>query len=223
MNTRNTNAIIPPTSFPDREQITLIANTVLMGFGSLTLLMAFLVGIKLVYEFLFSSDKAPFNLISLFAQIVSVLLLFSLAWGSGLISIKVLNNRIYPLILWVACIFVSLGMVIIYLWGVYKCYNEMDLGVAKYAAVLFAGYLVLVAFALLSERIALLVMAVPLGAAVLLHIFLLVFHYVVYGAQTWEFVFKDLSLMAIVAILLGLMAALGLPAQQPKPAKTQAD
>lgn len=205
MNTRNANVIIPPNDIQTRN---LISNAFLMAFGLVTFGLSGAAGLKLLVKYMFSSEKVTLSLLTLFSQMVPLALLFLLGWGSTFISVKFFENRLYPGVLRWVSMGVSFGMVFIYFYGIVKCYNERDLGLEKYAVVLFSGYLVIVAFALIGQRRDLLYSMVPLVVSVVMHIFLLVFHYIFWEALKSEFVFKDLGLMAIVVILIGLMAML---------------
>ena len=82
------------------------------------------------------------------------------------------------------------------------------MGLWKYALVLAAGYCALVAFSLLTDRVDLRFMTVPLVSALACHIFLLVLHYVFnifqYKLNT-NFMFTDIGLIVMIVVLLGLM------------------
>jgi len=209
MNTRNANVIFPPSNDPDQPQIVLLINTFLMTFGLLAFAVAFISGLKLLVLYLGDHpDVPPPTIDLLFAQVISLALLFMLGWGISLISIQFLRNRVYPYILVGAGILVSVGMAAIYGRGILKCYNESELNIWKYAVVLFGCYLVLAAFYLLTEKANLRMMVLPLLGVLALHIFLMVFHYIFWGSVNSNFVYLDLGFIAILAILMRLMVAL---------------
>jgi hypothetical protein len=139
-----------------------------------------------------------------------------MGWLISLISVQVLNNEIYPFLLRGLSFCVSFGMVGIYLVAMLKTFTETGMGIGKYALVLFAGYLVLVAFYLLTEIADLRLMIIPLGAILGLHVFSMVFHYIFYSLDDLNFFGIDIGLMVILFALIMLMVRreLYIPLQQ---------
>lgn len=205
MNTKNAN-VITPSDDPLQPENVMIANLFLMAFSLLAYGIAFVAGIKLIYEYMIVPDY-PHPDGALFAQVVALALLFLLGWGASLISVRVLKNPIYPFILRILGFFVSFGMAGIYGLGIFKTYNERALGLHKYVLVLLAGYLVLVAFYLLTEKADLRMMILPLVGSMAIHIFLLVFHYILYGAAQTKFIWVDLGFLVILLVLMKLMSS----------------
>jgi hypothetical protein len=184
-------------------------NIVLMILGLLCFGVVIIAAIKLIFMYLVWKlpQDPPGVLIS---QVVSMALLFLMGWSISLVIIRILKSVIYPFILRVLGLFVSFGMVGIYWFGVFKTYNERPMGLEKYALVLFAGYLVLVAFYLLTEKADLHIMIFPLGFALGVHIFSLVLHYVIYKPNDLQFFYIDIGLIAILSMIIAMMVRLGL-------------
>ena len=145
MNSKNANVIIPSTDEPEQPQMVVIVNSGLMFFGLACFGVAFLAATVMIYQYMIVKDY-PHPEGALFTQVISLALLFLMGWSVSLVSVRVLRNRLYPFILRALGIFVSFGMVAIYGMGIVKCFQEKDLTIVKYVAVLLAGYLVLVAF-----------------------------------------------------------------------------
>ena len=205
MITENANIVIPSPNNSQQTPDVLIANTLLTTLGVVTLVVTLFAGAKLIYDYMVIVKDPPSSAATLFAQIISLAFLFLMGWGISIISIRVFDNPIYPLILRVAGFCISLSMVGVYSLGIVKCYAERELGLEKYVVVMLAGYLALAAFYLLTEKADLRFMALPLVVTLGIHIFLLVIHYIFVGAKEPKFIFTDLGLMLVLLLIIRLM------------------
>ena len=208
MITKNANLVRPLSNQPQHSQSLLLVSAILMSTSLLAFVLDFAGGVILIRDYLFSSDSASdYQLGRLAAQVVSLGLVFVMAWVVALISIHVLKNAFYPLVLRLTAVFVSLTMSALYGLGIYHCYYEQSFSLFKYALVLVVCCGVLAAFYLLTEVADLRFMSLPLIGALVVHIYSLVFHYVFGNVKDPFFILRDLFLIILVVFLLKLMAS----------------
>ncbi len=76
--------------------------------------VAMIAGLKLIFLYIFPrpGQEIPVSLNVLFAQGVSPALLFFVGWASSFISVQLLRNSLYPLVLQGLGLLVSTGMVL---------------------------------------------------------------------------------------------------------------
>ncbi len=158
-----------------------------------------------------SSDKYD----GIWSKLMVLGLAYMVGWTVGVYSIRGLNNLVLPILIQVYIWFCLAGISALYIAIIVKLFNQdwNNFSFAKYCLVMIAGLLAMIGLHLMLESHSLVIFAIPLLLICLIHLYLIVFHYVFFPATMVDYskLWGDIVFflgMAVVSIL--MLAHLGL-------------
>jgi hypothetical protein len=158
-----------------------------------------------------SSDKYD----GIWPKLVVLGLAYMVGWIVGLYSIRGLHNLVLPILIQVYIWLCLAGVCALYIAIIVKLFNQgwSNLSFAKYCLVMIAGLLAMIGLHLMLENHSLVIFAIPLLLICLIHLYLIVFHYVFFPAWAVDYgkLWGDIAFflgMVVVSIL--MLAHLGL-------------
>jgi hypothetical protein len=142
-------------------------------------------------------------------------LAYMVGWVVGVYSIRGLNNLVLPILIQIYIWLCLAGICALYIAIIVKLFNQEwnNFSFVKYSLVMIAGLLAMIGLHLMLENHSLVIFAIPLLLICLIHLYLIVFHYVFFPADMvkYEKLWGDIVFflgMAVVSIL--MLAHLGL-------------
>ncbi len=162
-------------------------------------------GLKLVLDIF--GEGLENNLSEMPVKIAVLGFAFLFGWVTGLISVRGFGNLIYPLIIKIytwGCL-VAVGF--LYIKIIQKLYVHAYDGMrfGMYLAILLGGLFVLFFLHLLVEDHDLRPFAIPLLIISVIHLFVIVYHYVFAGDADGIFALGDFTVFILMIIISGLM------------------
>ncbi len=158
-----------------------------------------------------SSDKYD----GIWSKLVVLGLAYMVGWIVGVYSIRGLNNLVLPILIQVYIWLCLAGICALYIAIIVKLFNQgwSNPSFAKYCLVMIAGLLAMIGLHLMLENHSLVIFAIPLLLICLIHLYLIVFHYIFFPATLVDYskLWGDIVFflgMAVVSIL--MLAHLGL-------------
>lgn len=132
---------------------------------------------------------------------------FLFGWLTGLISIRGFGNLFYPLIIRIYAWGCLAAIGILYIKIIQKLYLQSYDGTrfGVYLAILFGGLFALFCLHLLVEGHDLRPFAIPLLAISVIHLFVIVYHYVFAGNENGIFALGDVTVFTLMITIAGLM------------------
>lgn len=132
---------------------------------------------------------------------------FLFGWGIGLVSIRGFGNRIYPVIIKIYAVGCLFATGILYIKIIQKLYmhkyDSMHFGI--YLTILIGVLFVLLCLHLLVEEHDLRPFAIPLLIISIIHLFLIVYHYVFDGDVDGIYALGDFVVFLLMITTSGLM------------------
>lgn len=132
---------------------------------------------------------------------------FLFGWVTGLISIRGFGNLIYPFVIRIFAWGCLVAVGFLYIKVIQKlyvhAYDWMRFGV--YLVILLGGLLVLLLLHLLVEDHDLRPFAIPLLIISVIHLFVIVYHYVFAGDENGIFALGDFTVFTLMIVISGLM------------------
>ncbi len=177
----------------------------------LSLAIAMIAGAKLAFD-VFSSgfqNTLDNGLAGLGAKLVAVGLAYAIGWGVALFGIHALGNLVLPIFIKAYGWLTLAGICLLYIMIINKLFAQAY-SLPKFIAfciMLLAGMLALLGLHLLIEDHSLVPFAFPLFIISLVHLFLIVYHYVFMDAVEYGYIWGDAAIFLGMGILSTLMLA----------------
>ncbi|MEW5830331.1 MAG: hypothetical protein AB1846_15695 [Chloroflexota bacterium] len=151
----------------------------------------------------------------IWSKLVVLGLAYMVGWIVGVYSIRGLNNLVLPILIQVYVWLCLAGICALYIAIIVKLFNQewLPSSFAKYCLVMIAGLLAMIGLHLMLENHSLVIFAIPLLLICLIHLYLIVFHYIFFPATMVDYgkLWGDITFflgMSVVSIL--MLAHLGL-------------
>jgi hypothetical protein len=199
--------VIPPAKPPRKKIVDLRGMlSIITMFASLAAVTASLGGgAKLVYDIF--NDGLANSLAGIWVKVTVLGLAFLFGWVVGLVCIRGFGNLVYPLVIkiytWVCLIAVG----ILYIMVIQKLFIQKydDTHFWAYLMILLGGLFVLLCLHLLVEDHDLRPFAIPLLIISVLHLFVIVYHYIFTTHASGQRVIGDFAIFIVMISISALM------------------
>ncbi len=180
---------------------------VVMAIGWVILTIAMVGGAKVLWDVL-SDGLVNTPAEKLTAQVIALGLAFIIGWVISLINIRSMGNMILPQVIRIYILFTLAGIVIIYFRVADKLFREIFVSeqYLRYTIVLLAGLFVLAALHLLVEDFNARPLAFVLLISGMLHLFVIVIHYVFMESKP-AYIGGDVYFLVFILIMAGLLGS----------------
>jgi hypothetical protein len=177
--------------------------TMLVSMAALTLSM--LAGTKLIYDIF--DDGLTNSLDGLWVKVTVLGLAFFFGWGVGLVCIRGFGNLVYPLVIKIYAVACLVAVGILYIKVIQKLYIQKYDGMHfwAYLMILLGGLFVLLCLHLLIEDHDLRPFAIPLLIISVLHLFVIVYHYIFTTHANGQQVLGDFTIFIVMISISALM------------------
>ena len=193
----------PPHKSPDSMRSMLSFATMLVSLAAITIALG--AGMILVKDILGEGSAEGWEKMPVKVAVLGFVFLFG--WVTGLINIRGFGNSIYPFIVKLYTWGCLAAVGVLYIKIIQKLYIHSYTGArfVLYLAVLFAGLFVLFCLHLLMENHDLRPLAIPLLTISVIHLFIIVVHYVFVGESDGIFALADFTVFILMIVISGLM------------------
>jgi hypothetical protein len=141
-------------------------------------------------------------------KLITIGLAYLIGWVIGLVGIRIYNSLILPLVInvyaWLTLAGIS-GMYIVIIYKLFLQQYEL-INFMKYLTVLGVGFIALIGLHLLIEN-NFRVFAIPLLIIGMVHLYLIVYHYVILSGVKYDYLWGDLVILLGMGVTSGLMLA----------------